>query len=77
MHAVQREVTLYVPPPMGGDEIGLVVGISVLSGTVAVIVVIAFVVNGRCSSPVPMSRLSVADLVSAGASAHVVWSSVV
>ena len=48
VHAVQREVTVYAPPPMGGDEVGLVVGISVLTGTVAVIVIVAFAVNSRC-----------------------------
>jgi hypothetical protein len=48
LHVVQREVTVYAPPPMGGDEIGLVVGISVLTGTVAVIVIVAFAINSRC-----------------------------
>lgn len=49
VHAVQREVTVYSPPPIGGNEIGLVVGISVLSGTVAVIVIVAFAINSRYS----------------------------
>mmetsp|Transcript_12687 Transcript_12687/g.18400 ORF Transcript_12687/g.18400 Transcript_12687/m.18400 type:complete len:277 (-) Transcript_12687:21-851(-) len=45
VHAVQREVAVYQPPPIGGGELGLVVGISVLSATVAIVVVVAFTVN--------------------------------
>ena len=36
---------VYKPPPMGANEVGLVVGIAVVSASVAGIVVLAFAVN--------------------------------
>jgi hypothetical protein len=45
VHALQREVQVYHPPPIGGPETGLVVGIAVTAGTVGVIVIVAFAVN--------------------------------
>jgi hypothetical protein len=45
VHAVQRKVAVYEPPPIKSDELGLVVGILVVSGTVAVVVVVAFAIN--------------------------------
>jgi hypothetical protein len=45
VHALQREVQVYQPPPIGGAETGLVVGIAVTAGTVGIIVIVAFAVN--------------------------------
>ena len=47
VHAVQRKVAVYEPPPLKSDQVGLLTGIAVISVTVAVIVIVAFAVNSN------------------------------